>query len=1024
MSTILIIDDNLSNRELIITLCRHMGHECMEAADGLEGLEVARAVRPDLIICDILMPTMDGYEFVRQVRADPRIADSRVIFHTANYSKTEAQSLAQAAGVHSILIKPCEPQEIIHAIEDALDESPDPKVAPAELEFDREHLRLITDKLAEKAYEQERINQRLTALIDINLKLASVKDAQLLLHEVCEGARQLIDARFALLSVREKNGETGFYLFTCGLSEAEIAKLPEASVHYDLIAQATDQWDSIRLTNPSGDPRAAGLTRDYPDIWNGLIAPINSLSYIYGWLFLANKVDAEGFSEEDSYMLTILAAQVGRIYENGSLYTQVAQRHAQLQSEIEERRRAEDALRKSSATMHQLISQAPISIAMFDRNMDYLVCSNRWIKDHGQQEESLIGKNHYAIMPVAEKWREIHQLGLAGQTIKNDEDFWIGPDGKKHWIRWAMVPWNDDTGAVGGIIISLEDITESRLAEEELRIAAIAFEAQEGIIVTDADNAILRVNQAFTAITGYGAEEAIGKTPGMLDSGNHDADFYRKLSAALKKAHYWHGEIWHRRKNGEVYPEWLTISAVLDPAGDVSHYVYSFFDISQYKAAEDKIEHLAFYDPLTGLPNRRLLHDRLHHVITSGGRHQRFGALLFIDLDNFKVLNDTKGHTVGDMLLVGVAERLQACVREVDTVARLGGDEFIVLLENLHENAEIAASTSESVAEKILHQLRQDFTLEGYIYHSSASIGISLFSQQEVNAEELLKRADTAMYQAKSAGRNTLRFYDPAMQHALESRAALEMDLRHALENNQLQLYFQCQAYHNRQIISAEILLRWIHPQRGMISPLEFIPLAEETGLIVPIGQWVLESACAQLKAWEHDMETAFLKLSINVSARQFHQEDFVEQVTQTVLKSGIDPDKLDIELTESLVLDDINETIRKMEALREIGVRFSMDDFGTGYSSLAYLTQLPLDKLKIDQSFVRNIGVKDSDAVIVQTIIGMASNLRMEVIAEGVETEAQRAFLEAHGCPVCQGYLFGKPVPYEAFMDQLRGYS
>jgi EAL domain-containing protein (putative c-di-GMP-specific phosphodiesterase class I) len=262
------------------------------------------------------------------------------------------------------------------------------------------------------------------------------------------------------------------------------------------------------------------------------------------------------------------------------------------------------------------------------------------------------------------------------------------------------------------------------------------------------------------------------------------------------------------------------------------------------------------------------------------------------------------------------------------------------------------------------------------------------------------------------------------MQHALESRAALETDLRHALEQKQFQLYYQMQAYHNRQIISAEILLRWVHPERGMISPMEFIPLAEETGLIVPIGQWVLESACAQLKAWENDVDTAFLKLSINVSPRQFHQDDFVDQVRKTVLESGIDPDKLDIELTESLVLDDINETIRKMEALRDIGVRFSMDDFGTGYSSLAYLTQLPLDKLKIDQSFVRNIGVKDSDAVIVQTIIGMARNLRMEVIAEGVETEAQRIFLEKNGCPVCQGYLFGKPVPYEEFMRQLREHA
>lgn len=1020
MSKILVIDDNASNRSLIVTLCEHLQHTCIEAANGLVGLQTAIDQQPDLIICDILMPVMDGYEFVRQLRADPSSAHIEVIFYTANYSEQEARSLAQASGVYRVLTKPCESAKIVETIQSALANTSKPSHLPAVSSFSEEHLRLITNKLAEKANELEHTNQRLTTLIDLNLQLASVKDSRHLLQRVCAGARELIGASHAFLTVREKNGDIGFYLFTSGLSDIDAAKLPTPSVHYDIIAKAIDRWDGPHFQNPSNNPTDAGLPGGYPEVRHGVVAPITSLSYIYGWLLLINKVGAVCFTEEDAYILSIQAAQVGRIYENGSLYHQIEQRNAMLQNEIEERRRADEALQKSSATMFQLISQAPVSIAMFDRNMDYIACSGSWVKDHGYGDDNLIGKNHYEILPVAEKWREIHQQGLAGHTIKNDEDFWVDADNKKHWIRWAVVPWNDENGTIGGIIISLEDITAKRSAEEELRIAAIAFEAQEGIMVTDAEHEILRVNQAFATITGYSPEEAVGRQPSIFDPDRQEIEFKNVVLAALEQSHYWNGEVWNRRKDGEIYPEWLTISAVIDPSGEVSHYVYSFFDISQYKAAEVKIEHLAFYDPLTSLPNRRLLLDRLHQAVTSSSRHQRYGALLFIDLDNFKVLNDTKGHTTGDLLLLEVAERLQDCIRESDTVARLGGDEFIVLLESLHENSQEAVDISKSIAEKILDQLSRNFMLDGYEYQSSASIGISLFRHHEMDAEELLKRADAAMYQAKAAGRNTLRFYDPAMQDALESRAALERDLRDALANNQLQLYYQMQAYHNRQIISAEILLRWLHPHHGFISPLKFIPLAEETGLIVPIGQWVLEAACTQLKAWEGDVNTAFLKLSINVSARQFHQDDFVDQVKHAVLSSGIDPDKLDIELTESIVLDDIAETIRKMEALRAIGVRFSMDDFGTGYSSLSYLTRLPLDKLKIDQSFVRNIGVKDTDAVIVQTIIGMAENLGMEVIAEGVETEEQRAFLEAHGCPVCQGYLFSKPVPLAEFERQL----
>ncbi len=567
-------------------------------------------------------------------------------------------------------------------------------------------------------------------------------------------------------------------------------------------------------------------------------------------------------------------------------------------------------------------------------------------------------------------------------------------------------------------IITRIHTTENELlkSEADLRIAATAFESQESLMITDADGVILRVNQPFTENTGYSAEEVVGQTPRMFKSGRHNADFYRAMWKSLLETGTWQGEVWDRRKNSEIYPKWLTISAVKGRDGVVTHYVGSHIDITERKAAEDAIKDLAFYDPLTHLPNRRMLLDRLRQALNSSAHSGKEGALLFIDLDNFKTLNDTLGHDVGDLLLQQVAQRLTDCVRKADTVARLGGDEFVILLEGLNENAIEAAEQTKRIGDKIITALNQSYQLTTHECHSTPSIGATLFNDCQSGMEELLKQADIAMYQAKTAGRNTLRFFNPQMQARINACAALEADLRHALQEKQFKLYYQPQVYHNKQIIGAEVLIRWQHPERGLVSPLEFIPLAEETGLILPIGQWVLETACNQLKVWNDSLDTQHLHLAVNVSARQFYQPGFVEQVRQTLEHSAINPDRLKLELTESLVLDDIADTILKMQALRKIGVRFSMDDFGTGHSSLAYLTQLPLDQLKIDQSFIRNIGVKANDAVIVQTIIGMGYNLGMDVIAEGVETEAQRAFLQLHGCPIYQGYLFSKPVPLEEF--------
>ncbi|MCU6434289.1 EAL domain-containing protein [Undibacterium sp. Jales W-56] len=592
-------------------------------------------------------------------------------------------------------------------------------------------------------------------------------------------------------------------------------------------------------------------------------------------------------------------------------------------------------------------------------------------------------------------------------------------DGSIRWLYIDGLPEPEPDGAVLWHCF-VTDITERKQAEKDLRIAAFTFESQEGIFVTDADWTILRVNHAFTHITGYDSNELIDQILTHYHTRQQDDAFYDSIERSLAQDHFWQGELWNKRKNGEIYPQMITLTAITDSRGDVSNYIGSFTDISRHKNYEAEIRNLAFYDPLTQLPNRRLLMDRLQHLISRSNRSDTHNAILFIDLDNFKTLNDTRGHDAGDILLVETASRLQTCMRESDTVARLGGDEFVVVLEELSSVRDEAIQQTDRIAEKIRQLLNQPYRIMDFEHHGSSSIGVCLFQGNDITVKDLFKRADTAMYEAKTSGRNAVRFFDPAMQAVLVVRMMLESNLRLALSNNQFQLYYQVQVNADDKLIGAEALLRWIHPDRGFISPADFIPMAEETGLIIPIGLWVLETACAQLKQWEENADTRDLSLAVNVSAKQFKQVDFVESFSEIVQRHGIDPTRLKIELTESTVLDNVDATTEKMHQLKKLGISFSMDDFGTGYSSLAYLQRLPLNQLKIDQSFVRDLNDDENDATIVRAIISLATNLGLSVIAEGVETQAQRSFLIEHNCYAFQGYLFSKPVPMEGFLKLL----
>jgi len=604
----------------------------------------------------------------------------------------------------------------------------------------------------------------------------------------------------------------------------------------------------------------------------------------------------------------------------------------------------------------------------------------------------------------------------------------------------ALAGWRDQRNAIaltgalfvamilaaGGLALRyLDRLSQARMAIAQSKATLDqALESMvSGFMLLDRDNRVVQWNSQFEQIYPWLKDVMAPLVPFRrvmeetsrhhLPRGTHDERMRWVEQRLLKQKQ-------HEAAHEQTLPSGRTIQITERPTPD-GGLVITYHDVTALRQASAEIESLAFYDPLTNLPNRRLLMDRMQQAVAASVRSGQYGALLFLDLDHFKTLNDTLGHEVGDMLLRQVAQRLKTCVRREDTVARLGGDEFVVMLHELSASSDEAAAYARRVGEKILRKLNVPYTLGSISHHSTPSIGATLMGGALQPTVDLLKQADIAMYQVKSQGRNALCFFDPQMQIAISARAQLEGDLQTALTGRQFVLHYQPQFHLDGRIVGAEALIRWNHPDRGLIAPGAFISVAEESELIVPMGHWVLRTACEQLAAWGNDARYRHVQLSVNVSARQFRQRDFVARVVEVLRETGARPHLLKLELTESLVLDNVDDTVAKMGMLKTKGVRFSVDDFGTGYSSLAYLTRLPLDQLKIDQSFVHNLGVRHTDDVIVQTIIGMARNLELDVIAEGVETQAQKDFLALHGCLLFQGYLMGRPTPVaalEALLD------
>ena len=556
--------------------------------------------------------------------------------------------------------------------------------------------------------------------------------------------------------------------------------------------------------------------------------------------------------------------------------------------------------------------------------------------------------------------------------------------------------------------------------EQELKISATSFQTNEAIMVADENMNVVRVNNAFSRITGYSELEILGQKPDFLNSGKQDEQFYKKRWETLFTEEKWSGEIWNRRKNGEIFPAWETISLVKDEGSNVTHCISFFSDITDFKLAEKEIEKLAFYDALTELPNRRLLCDRLEHELNNARRYDRAGLLFFLDLDRFKNINDSLGHSVGDELLIQTAQRLQSLLRDTDTAVRLGGDEFVILVSSQDGIRTDLLEQSSVIAEKVLNIISSPYKIGKYELFITTSIGITLFTGLDETVEQLLKRADTAMYQAKEAGRNTFRFYQQSMQEAVDIKLKIERNLRIALENNEFSLHYQPQLCDKNEVIAVEALIRWQNKELGSVSPAEFLPIAEDTGLIIAIGKWTIEMVCEQINLWE-EQNIHIPQIAINISAKQFFQSGFVSMLDLITFEHSIDPNRVILEINEGVFLGNLEEAIDIMNILKERGFSFSIDDFGTGYSSLTYLKKLPFDQLKIDEAFTKDMVNLPRDLAIVKALILMAKGLGLNLIAEGVDTEQQLAYLSEFGCHNYQGYYFSKPLPAEQISEYLK---
>ncbi len=945
MARVLVVDDNAANRDLVVTLLKYQGHEPLEAADGAEALAVVREQRPQLVISDILMPTMDGYEFVRQLRADPALAPTEVIFYSAHYREREARNLAKACGVSRVLVKPCEPQDILAAIEQGLLHGPEPVTPPVAGEFDREHLRLMTDKLTEKAEELAATNGRLAALTDINLQLASELEPHALLEKVCRSARDLIGAKYAILCVREKQLEDTTFFTTSGIGPAFAAVMKAPRVDGGPLGPGLYERRSRRFANPGGDPIAAGLPPGFPRMRTGLAAPVASLKSVYGWICLADKLGADAFSEEDERLLTILAAQVGRIYENGTLYAEVRRQAARLQNEVTERKQAEVRIQRLNRVYAMLSGINALIVRIRDRD-ELFRQACRLAIEHGRFQLAWVGtvdRSARAIVPAA----------------------WAGEE--ESFARLIRFPLD---GA---------DATDPDL------IAASIRSREPVAIDVDTQTTGLRYRDEMLA-----------------------RDFHSAAGLPLSVA----GEVvgylaFYTDETGFFDDEEMRLLTEL--AGDIS------FALDHIEK-EERLDYLARYDSLTGLANRSLFQERLAQYVNAATHGERRLAVVVADVERFKTVNDTLGRHAGDEVLKQLGKRFVGCVGNASEIARIGGDQFAAVMPDVADE--------DDVIRTIEHWRRESFgapfAADGSDLRLSAKAGIALLPDDGVDAETLLRKAEAALNKAKTTGDPYL-FYAQQMTDRVAEKLTLESRLRRALEADEFVLHYQTKVdIETRRIVGVEALIRWQSPELGLVLPAKFIPVMEETGMILDAGAWALRRAAQDRARWREQRADA-PRIAVNISAIQLRKPDFVATVEQALGAFSADPG-IDLEVTESLIMQDVEGNIAKLEALRNRGLTIAIDDFGTGYSSLAYLAKLPVEMLKIDGSFIGAMLDSPDAMTLVSTMISLAHSLELVVVAECVEQEEQAKILRLLRCNQMQGYLIGRPLPFEAISALLAG--